>query len=325
MRRTGILSCALAACLGVVATGASAQGFPNRPLKIVVPLTAGGSNDVIARILAEKLTPVLGQPVIVENRPGAGGILGTDYVAKQPADGYTLLVAPNSHIFQQHFVVKLPYDPIADFAPITLAILVPFVLTVNASMPVTNAKEFIAFARSQPKGLSYGSAGVGTPHQLAAELLKSMTGAQFVHVPYKGAAGVVPALLSGEIDFTIGAINSLLPHFKSGKLRPLAVTSAQRTGLLSDVPTMAEAIPAPGYSIDAWAGILAPAGTPKDVVAKLSEEINRILRDPATVKDRLLPLGIEPVGSTPERYRDAMVADQAMFAKIVREANLKAE
>ena len=301
------------------------SAYPSRPIRIIVPLTTGGSNDVLARIIADRLTPVLGQPVVVENRPGAGGIVGTDYVAKQAGDGYTILIATSSHAYQQHFVTKLPFDPIKDFEPITLAAVVPFVLTVNAELPVTNARDFIALARTRQKGLTFGTAGVSSPHQLGAEWLKSMTGANFIHVPYKGAAGIVPALVGNEIDFTVGAINSLLPHIRSGKLRALAVASTKRTGFLPDVPTIAEAVPAPGYGMDVWAGFLAPKGTPKDIIARLNTEINRILRDPQILAEKLAPLGIDIVTSTPERFAEVLKADLVLYEKVIKDANIKAE
>jgi len=301
------------------------SAYPSRPIRIIVPLTTGGSNDVLARIIADRLTPVLGQAVVVENRPGAGGIVGTDYVAKQAGDGYTILIATSSHAYQQHFVTKLPFDPIKDFEPITLAAVVPFVLTVNAELPVTNARDFIALARTRQKGLTFGTAGVSSPHQLGAEWLKSMTGANFIHVPYKGAAGIVPALVGNEIDFTVGAINSLLPHIRSGKLRALAVASTKRTGFLPDVPTIAEAAPAPGYGMDVWAGFLAPKGTPKDIIARLNTEINRILRDPQILAEKLAPLGIDIVTSTPERFAEVLKADLVLYEKVIKDANIKAE
>jgi tripartite-type tricarboxylate transporter receptor subunit TctC len=326
LRRTVLVILTLALAFVSGAAQAQAQaGYPNRPIRIIVPLTTGGSNDVMARIIADRLTPALGQPVVVENRPGAGGIVGTDYVAKQPGDGYTILIATSSHAYQQHFVSKLPFDPIKDFEPITLAAVVPFVLTVNAELPVTNAKEFVALARSRQKGLTFGTAGVSSPHQLGAEWLKSMTGASFIHVPYKGAAGIVPALVANEIDFTVGAINSLLPHIRSGKLRALAVASTKRTPLLPDVPTIAEAVPAPGYGMDVWAGFLAPKGTPKEVIARLNTEINRILRDPQIVTDKLTPLGIEVVTSTPERFAEVLKADLVLYEKVIKDANIKPE
>jgi len=320
LRATLGLSCVIAA------TAVSAQGaWPNRPLKIVVPVTQGGSNDILARLLGDRLTNALGQPVVVENRPGGGGVIGTEYVARQPADGYTLLVVPNNHVYNQHFIAKLPYDPLRDFEPITLAAVVPFVLAVPATLPAQNAREMVDLGKRTAKGLSYGSAGLGQPHHLAAEWLKSMTGANFVHVPYKGAAGIVPALVAHEIDFTIGAINSLLPHFRSGKLRALAVASSKRTALLPDVPTLAEAVPVAGYGMDVWVGLVTVAGTPRDVVLRLNTEINRILQDPQVVKERLLPLGIEPITSTPERFAEVMKADTALYTKIVQDAGIRRE
>jgi len=326
LRPLALLAAALVFNFGPGASELLAQGaWPNRPLRIIVPLTTGGSNDVLARIIADRLTPALGQPVLVENRPGAGGIVGTDYVAKQPGDGYTILIASASHAYQQYFVSKLPFDPVRDFEPITLAAIVPFVLTVNAELPAATAKDFIALARSRQKGLTFGTAGVSSPHQLGAEWLKSMTGASFVHVPYKGAAGIVPALLAGEIDFTIGAINSLLPHIRSGKLRALSVASNKRTPLLPDVPTIAEAVPAPGYGMDVWVGFFASKGTPKEVIARLNMEINRILRDPQIVADKLTPLGIDVVTSTPERFAEVLRSDLALYEKVIKDANIKPE
>ena len=316
---------ALIALALFVSAPAKSQDFPNKPIRIIVPLTTGGSNDVLARIIADRLTPVLGQPVVVENRPGAGGIVGTDYVAKQPGDGYTILIATASHAYQQHFVTKLPFDPVKDFEPIILAAVVPFVLTVNAELPVTNVRDFIALARTRQKGLTFGTAGVSSPHQLGTEWLKSMTGANFIHVPYKGAAGIVPALVANEIDFTVGAINSLLPHIRSGKLRALAVASTKRTAFLPDVPTIAEAAPAPGYGMDVWAGFLAPKGTPKDIMARLKVEISRILRDPQIVAEKLAPLGIDIVTSTPERFAEVLKADLVLYEKVIKDANIKAE
>jgi tripartite-type tricarboxylate transporter receptor subunit TctC len=200
----------------------------------------------------------------------------------------------------------------------------PFIFVVNANTPVTSMKEFLAYARAKP-GLTYGSSGIGQPHHTAGELLKSMAGIDVVHVPYKGAAGVVPALLSGEIGFTIGAINSLLPHIRSGKLRVLAAAGPKRTALLPDVPTIAEAAELPGYQMSSWAGVLAPAGTPKGIVDRLSAEINRIVQNPQTVKEKLTASGIEPLGTTPERFMEIMKEQLVQYAKITREAKIKPE
>jgi tripartite-type tricarboxylate transporter receptor subunit TctC len=273
-------------------------------------------------VFAERLQAALGQPVVVENKPGAGGNVGTEFVAKQPADGYTILLSSNTHVLNVSFFAKLPYDPIRDFEPVTLVATIPFVLTVNPNLPVHTMKEFLAYARAHP-GSTYATAGIGTPHHLGAELLKTMTGIDIVHVPYKGAAFLVPALLTGEVTFSIASISSLVPHFKSGKLRAIAVASETRTPLLPDVPTIAEAGPLPGYAIDVWFGVLAPAGTPRPVVDRLNAEINRVLQDSQIVKDRLNSVGLSPVGTTPERYMEVMKADLVKYAKITRDAGIK--
>jgi tripartite-type tricarboxylate transporter receptor subunit TctC len=323
--RRSFIFAALALSFPVGQAWSQGAPWPARSVRIVANLPPGGSNDLLARLLAERLQPVLGQPVIVENKPGAGGNIGTEYVARQPADGYTLLLTPSSHVVNPYFFAKLPYDPIKDFEPISLINTIPFVLTVNASMPATSMKEFLAYARANPGKLTYGSAGIGQPHHLAAEMLKSMTGIDILHVPYKGAGGIVPALLGGEISFTVGAINSLLPHIRTGKLRALAVVGGTRASLLPDVPTIAEAVPLPGYELTSWTGVLAPARTPRAIVERLSAEINRIMHDPQMVKEKLTPLGIQPVGTTPEQFMDIIKAELAQYGKITRDANIKPE
>jgi len=318
-----------ALCGGILAalTGvAQAQpAWPSRPVRFIVPLPPGGSNDLITRVMAERLQGPLGQPVVVENKPGASGLIATEYVAHQPADGYTLLLVSNTHVMNVSFFKKLPYDPINDFEPISLIATVPFVMAVNSSLPVHSLKEFIQYCRDHPGQVTYGSAGVGQPHHLAAELLKSMTGIQMTHVPYKGASFIVPALLSNEITVTIGAINSLLPHIRSGKLRALAVAANRRTALLPDVPTMEEAGPLPGFNVDIWLGVEAPAGTPRAVVDRLNSEINRIIHDPDVVKEKLTPNGIEPVGTTPEAFMQTMKDDIPRWAKIAKDAHIEPE
>lgn len=323
MTTRGLFFTAAVAVLSIANALAQSATWPARPIRIVVTQPPGGGNDAVARLIASNLQPVLGQPVIVENKPGAGGNIATVYVARQPADGYTLLVTPSSHVGNVYFFAKLPYDPIKDFEPISLVSTTPFIFVVNASTPVTSMKEFLAYARAHP-GLTYGSSGIGQPHHTAGELLKSMAGIEVVHVPYKGAAGVVPALLSREITFTIGAINSLLPHIRSGKLRVLAAAGPKRTVLLPDVPTIAEAAQLPGYEMSSWAGILAPAGTPRNVVDRLSAEINRVIENPA-VREKLTSSGIEPLGTTPERFMEVMKAQLVQYAKITRDAGIKPE
>lgn len=324
-RRAIIAAVLAAATLPMGSAWGQTDTWPTRAIKFIVPLTPGGSNDFLARLFAEQLQSRLGQPVVVENKPGAGGNVGTEFVAKQPADGYTILISSNTHVVNLNFFSKLPYDPIKDFEPISLVATIPFVFAVNANLPAKTVNEFIALAKAKPGTFTYGTAGIGTPHHLAAELLNVRAGIDMVHVPYKGAAGIVPALLASEITCTIGAINSLLPHFRSGKLRPIAVAPATRTPLLPDVPTIAEAGPFPDFAIDIWLGVLAPAGTPRAIINRLNTEINRIVRDPQIMKERLNPIGLESVGTTPERYMEIMKADIVKYARIVKEAKIKVE
>jgi tripartite-type tricarboxylate transporter receptor subunit TctC len=317
---------ALGAAVALPAGEAAAQaGWPSRPIRFVVPLPPGGSPDYLSRLLAERLQPALGQPLVVENKPGAGGNIAREFVARQPADGYTILMSESSHVMAAGIGARLPYDPIKDFQPISLAATIPFGLTVNAGMPVHSLKEFIAYAKASPRPLTYGTAGIGAPHHFAVELLRSMTGINVVHVPYKGSAGIIPALLSGEIDFTIAAVNSLLPHFKSGKLRPIAMAGSSRTAILPDVPTIAEAGPLPSYAVDVWLGVMAPAGTPRSIIDRLNGEINRVVRDPQIVRERLNTVGLEAVGTTPEQLLEVMQADLAKYTKLAREAQIKPE
>lgn len=316
---------ALGAVLALAAGASAAQSgaWPSRPIRLIVPLPPGGSPDYLSRLLAERLQPALGQPFVVENRPGAAGNIAREFVARQPADGYTIVMSESAHVMSAAVVAKLPYDPIKDFEPISLAATIPFGLTVNTSMPVKSLREFLDYAKAAPRPLTYGTAGVGAPHHFAAELLRSMTGIKIVHVPYKGSAGIIPALLTGEIDFTIGAVNSLLPHFKAGKLRPIAIAGASRTAILPDVPTIAEAGPLPGYAVDIWLGVMAPAGTPRPIVDRLNGEIVRIVRDPQVIKERLTPVGLASVGSTPEQLLAVMKEELAKYTKIAREAGIR--
>jgi tripartite-type tricarboxylate transporter receptor subunit TctC len=325
MRLQNLATSVLCAVLALPGGEAAAQQWPSHSIRFVVPLPPGGSPDYLSRLLAERLQPALGQPLVVENKPGAAGNIARDFVAKAPADGYTILMSESAHVMSAAVVAKLPYDPIKDFEPISLAATIPFGLTVNSSMPVHSLKEFIEYTKKSPKPLTYGTAGVGSPHHLAVELLRSMTEINVVHVPYKGSAGIIPALLSGEIDFTIAAVNSLLPHFKSGKLRPIAMAGSSRTAALPDVPTIAEAGPLPGYAVNVWLGVMAPAGTPRPIIDRLNAEINKVVRDPQVVKERLNTVGLEAVGSTPEQLLEVMKSELAMYTKVAREAHIKPE
>jgi len=323
--RRSLFVAALAAALGTYVGPAPAQTWPSRPIRIIVPLPPGGSPDYMARLLSEKLQPVLGQPLVVENKPGASGHIARDFVAKAPADGYTLLMTEASHVISAAVGAKLPYDPIDDFQPIALIATIPFGLTVNSNTPVHTLREFIDYAKASPRPLTYGTAGVGAPHHFAVELLRAETGIKVTHVPYKGSAGIIPALLSGEIDFTIAAVNSLLPHFKSGKLRPIAIAGSTRTSVLPDIPTIAEAGPFPGYSMDIWLGVMAPARTPRPIIDRLNTEINRIVRDPQVIKERMSTVGLEPLGSTPEKMLEVMKTELAKYRKVARDADIKPE
>jgi len=319
------LTAAAVLALPVRFAAAQVETYPNRPVRFVVPLLPGGGNDFLARLFADRLQPALGQPVVVENKPGAGGNIGAEFVARQPADGYTLLMASTTQVVNLSFFAKLPYHPIRDFEPIALAATIPYVLAVNSNTAVHSMKDFIALARAKPGMITYATPGIGTPHHLAAELLKSMTGIDMVHVPYKGASGIVAALLAGDVTITIGAINSLLPHFRSGRLRPVAVAAGSPTPLLPGVPTIAEALPLPGYEIKNWYGVLAPAGTPRPIVDRLNAEINRILGDPRVINEKLSPNGFVPLGTTPEHFTEIMKEDVVKYAKIAKDARIRPE
>ncbi len=323
-RRTA--ACVFMACGLAAAPFANAQApYPSKTIRFIVPLIPGGGNDLLARILAERMTPVFHQPVVVENRPGAGGNVGTEYVARQPADGYTILMTSPTHVINPAFYLKLPYDPIRDFVPISLVATIPFVLTVNADVPAHNVKELIALARAQPGKLTYGTTGLGTPHHLSMEMLRSATGIDVVQVPYKGAGALVPALVSGEIAMTIGALNSLLPHIHSGRVRALATAAPTRTPTLPEIPPMAEAAGIPGYGMVSWFGVLAPAATPGAIVARLNTETNRIIQDPQVAKEKLAPVGLEPVGTTPEAFGEVLKTELVKYAKVAKEAGIKPE
>jgi tripartite-type tricarboxylate transporter receptor subunit TctC len=310
----------------VITSAAHAQqaAWPQQTIRIVVPQPAGGGTDALARAIAEKLQPVFGQAIVVENRAGAGGNIGTEQVARAKPDGYTLLLTNNTHVTNVSFFAKLPYEPVKDFEPISIVGSVPFVLGVNASSPYKTVKDLIDAAKAKPGALAYASGGPGTPHQLAAELLKSMTGTDFIHVPYKGSAPAMVGLLGNEVAMSISAINSMLPHIRSGKVRALAVAPAQRTALLPGVPTIAEAVPLPGYEIDIWYGVLAPAGTPKAIVERLNQEINKVMRD-AGVRDRLVPQGLDAMGTSPEHFAEVIKSDLVKYRRIAKEANIVPE
>ena len=315
---------ALAAlCALAPAAAVHAQAYPNKPIKMIAPYPPGGATDILARLISQGLTESLGQPVVVENKAGANGQIGHDFVAKAPPDGYTLLLGNSAALAVSISMYdKLTYDPIKDYAPITLAAQGALVMIVNPNVPANTLQEFVAWGKKAPK-VSAGLAGVGAMHHLVTEQMKLQSGVNWINVPYKGSAPMVVDVLSGQVDFGIDNIPSSLPHIKAGKLKALAVTSAKRTPLLPDVPTLAEA-GMPGIEAAAWHGVLAPAGTPPAIVAKLNAEIVKILKSPEMQK-RLGDLGLDAVGSSPQQFADFIASENVKWAKVVKASGAKLE
>lgn len=298
-----------------------AQDYPNKPLRIVVPFPPGGSNDVLGRVLGQKISEAMGQPVLVDNKAGAAGNIGTDFVAKAPADGYTLLVASNTGLaINPVLYPKLPFDAIKDFEPITLLGGLPIVLVVNANVKASSVTELIALAKKDPNKITYASAGAGTPQHMSAELFKSMTGTKITQVPYKGSGPALINVIAGIVDIMFCPINSALPHIRSGKLRALGVATAKRVTLMPEVATVAETVP--GYISDIWIGIVAPAKTPAPVIAKLNTELRKALSLP-DVKDKLAEQGIEATSSTPAEFANLIAADQKRWAVVIKGAAIQ--
>jgi tripartite-type tricarboxylate transporter receptor subunit TctC len=318
-RRLGVRVFVLA--FGLVATAAFAQ-YPERPIRIVAPSTPGDAPDVIARALAEKLSPALGQPVVVENKPGAGGVVGSEFVAKSPADGYTLIMGnAGSHGINAALYPKLAYDPVRDFAPVALVATSPNVLVINPAVPAATVAQFIAYAKANPGALNYASGGNGSSAHLSAELLKQMAGIEMTHIPYKGASPAIADVVAGNAQVFIGNLPPVLPQVKAGKLRALGVTTLARSAELPDVPTIAEA-GLPGYETVAWFGVFAPAATPPAVLARLNAEINRIVATPE-FRETLTRLGTVPAPGTPEAFAARIAADVAKWKRVVTAGNIK--
>jgi len=311
------------AALAVAASIAAAQGFPERPIRIIVPLTPGGSPDTIARSIAAGLQNIWSQPVVVENRPGGSQNIGADLVAKSAPDGYTWLLAPDNVFSVNPHLGKPPFDPLTDFAPVTEVARIQFLLVVPPSVPAASVQELVAYARARPGELNFGSSGNGSPQHLGATLFQMLTGTRMNHVPYKGAAPAVADLLPGRIQVWIGAANTLLPHIKDGKLRLLGSTAPARFPNLGDVPTIAEA-GVPGYALDPWLGLFMPARVSSDIIAKVNAEVVRILNAPE-LKSRLASQGIEIVTSSPAEFARFIREDNAKWGKLIREANIHGE
>jgi tripartite-type tricarboxylate transporter receptor subunit TctC len=306
-----------------VASNALAQ-YPNKPIKIVVPFTAGGTTDILARAVGGELQKAFGQPVVIENRAGAGGNIGADAVAKSAPDGYTLLMGTvGTHGINVTLYPKMPYDAVKDFAPVSLVAGVPNVLVAAPSFAPNNVKELIDAAKKEPNKLTFASSGSGTSIHLSAELFKMMTGTQMTHVPYKGSAAALPDVMSGQVNIMFDNAPTVVPHIRGGKLKAMAVTSAARSPALPNVPTVAET-GLTGFEASSWFGVLAPAGTPKDIVDRLSREIAKALATPE-MKERLLNLGADPVGSTPEQFTAHIKSEIDKWAKVVRASGAKVE
>jgi tripartite-type tricarboxylate transporter receptor subunit TctC len=305
-------------------TVAFAQPYPNKPLKIIVPFAPGGATDLIARAVGQKLTESMGQPVVVENRTGASGMLGADLVAKSPPDGYTLLMASTAEIaINPSLYAKMAYDPAKDLAPVTLAGITPLILVVNPNTPARSVNDLVVQAKSTPGSVSFASAGNGSVQHLSGELLKTITRTEMTHVPYKGAAPALVDLLGGQVTMFFSGMPPAMPHVKSGKLRAIAVTTPKRSPAAPDVPTMAEA-GIPGFDISNWFGVFAPAGTPNEILNKLNAEIVRALALP-DVKERLASQGAEVVGNTRAEFAAFIAAEMAKYAKLIKESGAKAD
>jgi len=315
----------LVACVIALAyiSSASAQSFPNQTIRIVVPYTPGGSNDVVAREIANGLQARFNQIAIVENKPSGGGIVAYSYVAKSPPDGHVLLIAPASFTIGPHLSRNAVYNPITDFAPIDLVATVPFVMVVPANLPVRTVKDFIELAKNSPNKLSFASVGTGSPQHLGGELFKMHAGVDLIHVPYRGATAAIPDLLAGRVDMFIGAINSLLPLIQEGKLRALAATSSKRIRSLPDVPTMSEA-GLPGVEVGSVVGLVAAAGTPPDIVETLNREVTVIIAE-ASFQERMAAVGLDVVGTTAAEYAKFLSDDYAKWGKVIAAAGIKPE
>jgi tripartite-type tricarboxylate transporter receptor subunit TctC len=301
----------------------TAASFPSKPVKLIVPLPPGGSNDVIARAIAERLSSMWPQPVVVENRPGAGGNIATDAVAKSPGDAHTWLLAPNNVLVINPHVGKTPYDALRDFTPVMQLANVAFLLVVHPSVEAKSVQELVALAKAKPNALNYGSAGNGQPQHLGAEMLKTMTGIEMVHVPFKGAVPAVTELLAGRIQVWIGATNTIVPHIQTGKLRALASAGSRRFTTLPDVPTMAEA-GVTGYAMDVWLGLALPAGVPADVVAKINADVTKALDSP-DLRARYAPQGIDLVLTNPNDFNRMIRDDYDRWGKLIRSTGIKGD
>ena len=307
----------------LTACGTFAQTYPNKPIRLVLPYPPGGGTDVIARPLAQKLTESLGQQVIVDNRGGAGGNIGMEFVAKSPPDGYTLLFALTAqYAVNPSLYPKLPYDPVRDYAPISLLANAPYLLVVHPSMPAKSVAELIALMKTRPGQLAYSSSGNGSGAHLAGEMLRSLARVEMTHVPYKGAGPAMPDLIAGQVQLSFVTYTAAGPHIKTGRLRALGVTTAKRSPTLPDLPAIAETVP--GYDSAVWYGFAAPAGTPADIVAKLNTEVLRVLATP-DFRNRITLEAVAPIGTSPEEFGTFIKSEIVRWAKVVKDSGAKVD
>jgi tripartite-type tricarboxylate transporter receptor subunit TctC len=309
--------------LAVSLSAAWAQGYPSKPVKLIVPFAPGGFTDVVARILGQKLSVSMGQSFVIENKAGAGSIIGTDFVAKAAPDGYTLVMVSTTHVISPWIYKSMPYDPIKSFTTVSKLVDSPYVLLVNPKVPARNVQEFIALAKAAPDTLHYASSGNGSAQHLMGGLFVNMTGAKLRHVPYKGSAGVSTDLVAGVVESSFAGVPNALAQVPQGRLKALAVTTARRIPQLPDVPTLQEA-GVPGYEASVWLALLAPAGTPRDIVDKLNSEIGKLMAS-ADTKKALFDAGVEVAPSTPEAMSDYMVQEMARWGKVVKDTGIKLE
>ncbi|HYC44720.1 MAG TPA: tripartite tricarboxylate transporter substrate binding protein [Burkholderiales bacterium] len=320
---TRLQSAATAACvLAAFAAPVAAQNYPSKPIRVIVPYATGGATDLIARLVGQKWNERFGQPVLVDNRTGAGGVIGADAAAKAPADGYTVLLAVPAEMVILPHLQKMPYVVARDFAPVSLAAITPLIFVVHPALPVKTVKDVIALAKSRPGQLTYASAGTGGVQHLSGELLKITAKIDLLHVPYKGAGPVMPDLLGGHVAMFFSGMPPAMPHVRAGKLRAIAVTTAKRSPAVPDVPTMQES-GVPGFDIANWFAYFVPAGTPADVIAKLNAEANRALKLP-DVREKLAAVGAEVVGTSPQELQKFVQSESEKFAKLVKASGAKA-
>jgi tripartite-type tricarboxylate transporter receptor subunit TctC len=312
-----------AALCAVSLSGAHAQSYPNKPVKLVVPFAPGGFTDVVARILGQRLSTAMGQQFVIENKAGAGSIIGTDFVAKSAPDGYTLVMISTTHVISPWIYKTVPYDPLKSFVAVTKLVDSPYVLLVNPKVPARNVQEFVALAKAAPNTIHYASSGNGSSQHLMGGLFASMTGAPIKHVPYKGSGGAANDLVAGIVESSFAGVPNALAQVPQGRLKALAVTTAKRIPQLPDVPTLQEA-GVPGYEASVWLALLAPAGTPRDIVNKLNSEINKLMSSPDTRK-ALYDAGVEVSPSTPEAMTEYMAQEMVRWGKVVKETGIKLE